>query len=194
MIARRAVFALGFLAVSAPGRAQDAARPVEAFHAALLEVMRNAAALGPRGREQRLRPVMERSFDLAAMARIAVGPGWARLPGEEQQAVAAAFADWIVATYAGRFDGFSGESFATLGEQTLANDDRLVRTELRRPTEAAVAFNYLVRNGRIVDIYLAGTVSELASRRAEFAALLRDGGAARLVGELRGRTAALLRS
>ena len=44
----------------------------------------------------------------------------------------------------------------------------------------------------MVDVYLSGTVSELASRRAEFTALLREGGAERLVAELRRRTEALL--
>jgi phospholipid transport system substrate-binding protein len=44
----------------------------------------------------------------------------------------------------------------------------------------------------VVDIYLGGTISELASRRAEFTALLREGGAERLVAELRRRTEALL--
>jgi len=190
-ITRRFVLPLPFLA-AVPARAQDAVGAVEAFHAALMDAMRNARSLGAAGRERQLRPVMERSFDLAAMARIAVGPGWAQLPPPQQQAVARAFADWIIATYAGRFDGFSGESFFTLGDQSLANGDRLVRTELRRPSEPSVVFNYLVRGGRIVDIYLAGTISELASRRAEFAGLLRDGGADRLVGELRQRTEKLL--
>jgi len=196
MLVMRRVFTLASLtmpvALSVTAHAQDSVVAVEAFHAALLDAMRNARTLGAIGRERQLRPVMERSFDLPAMARIAVGPGWAALPPPQQQAVAVAFADWIIATYAGRFDGFSGESFATLGEQTLANGDRLVRTELRRPNDASVAFNYLVRGGRIVDIYLAGTISELASRRAEFAGLLRDGGADRLVGELRQRTEKLL--
>jgi len=190
-ITRRFVLVVSLPAVR-PARAQDAIGAVEAFHAALVEVMRNARSLGAVGRERTLRPVMEHSFDLGAMARIAVGPGWSQLPPPQQLAIARAFADWIVATYAGRFDGFSGENFATLGEQALANGDRLVRTELRRPNDPAVAFNYLVRSGRIVDIYLAGTISELASRRAEFAGLLRDGGADRLVGELRQRTEKLL--
>ena len=52
--------------------------------------------------------------------------------------------------------------------------------------------NYLLRDGRIVDIYLTGTISELASRRAEFTALLREGGPEQLVADLRRRTAALL--
>ena len=60
-----------------------------------------------------------------------------------------------------------------------------------------MALNYLLRDfggaWRVVDVYLSGTVSELASRRAEFTGLLREGGAPRLEAELRRRTETLLR-
>jgi phospholipid transport system substrate-binding protein len=169
---------------------------VEALHASLLEVMRNARTLGVRGRAQRLRPAMEAAFNLAAMARIAVGPPWIQLAAEDQQALARAFSDWSIATYAQRFDGFGGERFETQGEAPLQNGDRLVRTRLVRPDDAPVQLNYLLREfggaWRIVDIYLTGTISELASRRAEFTVLLREGGAARLQAELKRRTEAAL--
>lgn len=170
---------------------------VEAFHARLLEVMRNARTLGARGREQRLRPAMEAAFNLPAMTRIAIGPAWSGLPAAEQQALVRAFGDWSIANYAKQFDGHGGESFSILGESTLASGDRLVRTQLNRPDDTPVALSYLLRGEggtwRIVDIYLAGTISELASRRAEFTGLLREGGPERLLAELRTRTATLLR-
>ena len=198
---RRAAFAsAAVLAAPSDAPAQQqasaAATVVGEFHAALLDAMRNARALGPRGRERRLRPVMQAAFDLPAMTRIAVGPPWTGLSDAERQALVSAFSDWVVATYANRFDGYAGESFATEGESALKTGDRMVRTQLLRPNEAPVQLNYLLRGGenrwRVVDIYLGGTISELASRRAEFAALLREGGAERLVAELRRRTAALL--
>ena len=198
-IHRRAVLAGAAALPLSPAAAQQAspaAGVVDGFHAALLDAMRNARALGPRGRERRLRPAMQAAFDLPAMTRIAVGPPWTGLPEGERQALVAAFSDWVVATYANRFDGYSGESFAALGESALQNGDRLVRTQLIRPGDAPVQLNYLLRGGegrwRVVDIYLGGTVSELASRRADFTALLREGGAERLAAELRRRTGALL--
>ncbi|MBK1657425.1 ABC transporter substrate-binding protein [Paracraurococcus ruber] len=197
MLARRTLPA--FLALlPAIARAQAApAQVIEGFHAVLLDVMRNAQRLGVRGREQRLRPAMEAAFNLPAMARISIGPPWAQMQPAEQQALVRAFSDWSIATFAHRFDGFGGESFQTLGESPLQSGDRLVRTQLVRPRDEPVALNYLMREAggawRVVDVYLAGTVSELASRRAEFTALLRDGGAARLEAELRRRTDTLLR-
>jgi phospholipid transport system substrate-binding protein len=197
---RRTLLALAaaLLPPPRPALAQTGAvAVVEGFHAVLLEVMRNARQLGLRGRMARLAPVMERSFNLPAMTRIAVGPPWNGLAPADQQALVRAFSDWSIATYANRFDGYSGETFATLGENTLANGDRLVRTQLNRVNDSPVQLGYLLRGGegawRIVDVYLTGTISELASRRAEFTSLLREGGAARLLAELRGRTEALLR-
>lgn len=180
---------------SAVAQAGSPAAVVEGFHAALLDVMRNASALGPRGRERRLRPAMQAAFDLPAMTRMAVGPPWRELPEGERQALVAAFSDWVVATYADRFDGYAGERFSTTDENALGND-RLVMTRLIRPDDSPVQLNYRLRAGqgswRIVDIYLGGTISELASRRAEFTTLLREGGTERLTAELRRRAAALL--
>ena len=179
-------------------RAQNApVAAIESFNATLLDIMKNAQRLGIRGREQRLRPVMESVFNLPAMTRISVGPSWNQIAPGDQQALIRAFSDWSIATFANRFDGWSGESFRTVGENTLQSGDHLVRTQLVRPRDEPVALNYLMRdyNGtwQVVDVYLSGTVSELASRRAEFTTLLREGGAPRLEAELRRRTETLLR-
>jgi phospholipid transport system substrate-binding protein len=44
---------------------------------------------------------------------------------------------------------------------------------------------------QIVDVYLAGTVSELATRRSEFSSVMRRGGAEALVDALQKKTAQL---
>jgi phospholipid transport system substrate-binding protein len=196
MFSRRLLLvAPGLLALATPALAQTApADVVDRFHAALLEVMRNAQNLGPRGRYDRLTPIMSQTFDLAAMTRIASGSNWASLPPDQQAALSQAFTRWSIATYAARFDGYSGETFTTLGTQTLPNGDALVRTRLNRTDGDPVVLSYLLRGNppRIVDVYLTGTISELASRRSEFSALIRDGGVPRVMQELETRTARLL--
>lgn len=196
---RRSLPLLLLAPLALPGTARAQAAPpqvIEIFHQTLREVLQNAQRLGVRGREQRLRPAMEQVFNLPVMARIAVGPTWPQIPPAQQQALMTAFADWSIANYANRFDGGS-VSFVTQGESTLANGDRLVRTQLVRPTGATTQINYLMRDfggqWRVVDLYLTGTISELASRRSEFTTLLREGGPDRLLAELRQRTATLLR-
>ncbi|MDO9710797.1 ABC transporter substrate-binding protein [Paracraurococcus lichenis] len=196
MPTRRTLLLLAALA-PLPALAQGSpAAVIEGFNATLLAVMKDAQRLGLRGRAQRLRPAMEQAFNLPAMTRISVGPAWTQIPPAGQQSLVQAFSDWSIATFAHRFDGFSGESFRIEGENTLQSGDRLVRTQLVRPADQPVALNYLMRESggawRVVDVYLEGTVSELASRRAEFTTLLREGGAPRLEAELRRRTETLL--
>lgn len=194
MIPRRILLLSPLLTL--PAQAQTAASEVvERFHAALIGVMRDAQRLGVRGRFDRLAPVMAQSFDLAAMTRIAVGPPWTGFTPADQATLTEVFTRWSIATYAARFDGFSGESFTTTATQTQPNGDALVRTTLNRTGgQEAVVLSYLLRGNppRIVDIYLTGTISELASRRAEFTALIREGGAQRVIQELQGRAARLL--
>jgi phospholipid transport system substrate-binding protein len=197
MLVRRSLLALPALLAPGLARAQTPVEAVEAFHAALLGVMREARGLGVRGRYERLAPVMARVFDLPAMTRIAVGPPWAGFAPPEQLALTEAFTRWSVANFANRFDGYGGERFETLGSQTLANGDTLVRTRLVRPApQEPVALSYLMRGNppRVVDIYLTGTISELAARRAEFTTLIREGGAQRVTAELQSRAERLLRA
>jgi phospholipid transport system substrate-binding protein len=190
---RRALPALALSLVAPAAHAQNPTAVVEGFHNTLLDIMRNAPRLGVRGRYERLAPVMAQVFDLATMTRIAVGPPWTGFTAADQAALTEAFSRWSIATYAARFDGFSGETFSTQGVQATANGDQLVRTTLNRTGgQEPVVLSYLLRSGRVVDVYLTGTISELASRRSEFAGLIREGGAARLLAELQRRITALL--
>ena len=168
----------------APGKAAD---PVQAFHAALLAAMQNAASLGPRGRFEKLDPVIKHEFDVPFMAKLAIGPTWNHLNPDQKRAATDAFGRYITATYANEFDGYSGEQFKLLGE-TKIRHGVLVRTQLVKSDGEAIAFNYVVHDDdnawQIRDIYLSGTISQLATRRSEFAAILRTQGIDALIAAL----------
>ena len=169
--------------------ADPAVAPIRAFYDALLATMKQADQLGVRGRYDRLAPVIRSTFDLGAMTRIAVGPDWTAIPTEQQTALQDHFARMTIATYANRFDGWSGQSFEVEPEVLSRNTGRVVRTRLLRPKEEPVTLNYLMRGSgdswKIVDIYLSGTISELATQRSEFGAILKSGGPAALIESLR---------
>lgn len=173
---------------AAAGDADPAVVPIRAFYDALLAAMKQADQLGVRGRYDKLAPVIRSTFDLPAMTRIAVGPEWTTIPPDQQAALLDNFARMTIATYANRFDGFSGQSFEVDPEVLSRNNGRIVRTRLVRPKEEPVTLNYLMRGAgeswRIVDIYLSGTISELATQRSEFSAILKSGGAAALIASL----------
>ena len=153
---------------------------VEQLHAGLLESMKNADEFGSQGRFDHIRPVVENTFDLTFMGSKSVGRHWKKLSPEEQEEWLDKFTGFIVANYAGNFDGYAGESFETLGEQPAKRDTRVVLTELRVPSDDDVVFNYRLRETaagwRIIDIYLKGTVSELALRRSDFSSTLKEKG------------------
>jgi phospholipid transport system substrate-binding protein len=165
-----------------------ATQRVSSLSDALLDTMKQAKELGVKGRYDKLSPVLAKTYDLPLMTRIAVGQNWAALTPEQQKAVVAAFTRMTTATYASRFDGFSGEQFVILQTVDQKNGDKIVKTQIIQSNGKPVALSYLVRNTgsdwRIIDVYLNGTISELANRRAEFGAVLKSGGADALVSSL----------
>lgn len=160
----------------APGTASDAVR---AFYGDLLDTMRNATALGARGRYQKLEPVVQRMFDLPFMIKLSIGPMWGRLTPEQKERSVSAFRRYVTATYASRFDGYSGEQFPVLGESPIKHGV-LVRTQIVKSDGKPVSINYVMHDNdtawQIRDVYLSGTISELATRRSEFATILRTTG------------------
>jgi phospholipid transport system substrate-binding protein len=168
--------------------ADPATQRVSSLSDALLDTMKQAKDLGIKGRYDKLSPVLAKTYDLPLMTRIAVGQSWAALTPEQQKAVVAAFTRMTTATYASRFDGFSGEQFVILQTSDQKNGDKIVKTQIIQSNGKPVALSYLVRNTgsdwRIIDVYLNGTISELANRRAEFGAVLKSGGADALVSSL----------
>lgn len=169
-----------------PAAAQDAGPTtvIEELNAALLEVMKAADALGYEGRYKQLAPVLEASYDFPLMTRIASGTAWRDMSAQQQAQLTALFAEMSIANYAARFDGYGGESFEILGQEPGPRDAVVVESRLLRPKDKAVALNYVMRGDagdwRIVDVLLDAKFSELARQKAEFAAVLRNGGVADL--------------
>ena len=190
------------LAILAGSRAASAADPgsapalIERFYATLLAVMKQAKQLTFDQRYSRLAPTIEQTFDLPLMTRIAVGPGWTGLAPDQQQRLNAAFARYSISTYVNRFDDYGGERFEVDPNPTANPNGKLVTSSLVKSNGEKVGLNYLVHQDktgtwRVIDVYLSGTVSELATRRAEFVAVLQRDGADGLVQMIERRTAAL---
>ena len=102
-----------------------------------------------------------------------------------------------IATYANRFDGYSGERFDIEPAVDTRSNGKVVHTRLVQSNGEPVTLDYLMRASsagwKIVDVYLTGTISELATRRSEFAAILNAGGESALIDSLRQQAEKLLR-
>src|ERR1700686_5523496 len=82
--------------------------------------MKNARALGQSGRFTQMAPVVRRSFDIASMARLSVGPSWSSLTVAQRQQMTESYGRYISAIYADRFDGYAGQKLQVTGEQPAA--------------------------------------------------------------------------
>lgn len=170
---------------------------IRAFYEVLLDVMKHADKLGVRGRYDKLAPAIRSAYDMPVMTRIAVGPDWSKIPAEQQAALVDVFERRTIATYANRFDGYSGQSFEVDPEVETRSTGRLVRSKLLRPPEIPVTLNYLMRGSgdtwKIIDVYLAGLISEMATQRTEFRGILDRGGPAALIKSLQQQIDKLMR-
>jgi phospholipid transport system substrate-binding protein len=201
---RRGVFlrlaALALSVLFVPAAFADAPDPavvqVQGFYDVLLATMKHAKDLGVKGRFDKLKPAIEKSFALSDMLRAAVGPKWTTLAPADQALLLAAFERKTVAEYASNFDGFSGEKFAVDPRVAARGADKIVQSKLFPVGQAAVPFGYRMRQvdgvWKVLDIYLDGVISQLATQRSEFATTLSASGAAGLAKQLNAKADKLL--
>lgn len=186
------VAATAMLALAAPvpatAQTADPVATVQALDAGLLSIMKSGNAAGQRGRAASIAPVIDRTFDIAQMTRIAVGPAWNTTAPADQQALVAAFRRLTIAQYAGNFDSFSGQSFTVSPTVETRGADKLVRTTLNNPRGTSESLAYRLRQSgggwKIIDVFYRNAISQLATRRADFARVLQTGGAKALVQHL----------
>ena len=159
--------------------AADPEDSVRNLYQTLLLTMKDGRILGESRRYARIEPVIHRQFDIPLIARLAVGPSWAALSPDQQQRVTTAFASYIAATYADRFDSYSGQQLEVIGHQQ-SGSGVMVRTRIVKTNGETVGIEYLMRQNdgswRITDVYLDGSISQLATQRSEFGAIMRRDG------------------
>jgi phospholipid transport system substrate-binding protein len=204
-ITRRRLFTLsaGAFSLAAMENSWAAATPdaasarIEAFYDVLLTNMKQAKDLGISGRFQKLAPAVHETFDMQTMTRVACGPGWSKMSADQQQALVGAFERMTAATYANQFSDYSGQRFVVDPNTTARNADVIVHSQLMPADGEPVTFNYLMRekgsDWKVEDIYLDGTISQLAVRRSEFSAILNSDGPDGLLSKLKSQGDGLLK-
>lgn len=165
---------------------------VNRLHDGLLQAMRGGSAMGYAGRYKTIESTVKQSFDFPAIARVALGRHWAKLSEDQHSRFLETFVRLSVATYASRFDGFSGESFHNLGEQAGGDGRTTVRTELRKADGDAVKLDYVLNktndNWLIVNV-IADGVSDLSLKRADYSAVMKSDGIDKLITKLNDKIA-----
>ena len=173
----------------------SAIQVIKDFNSMLLHVMKHAKSLDYIGRYETLKPVLIKTFDFSFMIKYAVGQPWKTLQTEPKQKLIEAFTDFTIATYADRFNGYSGEKIKTKNEQDGPRGTKLIKTDLVKKDGSVIKLNYLLRKNergwQIIDIFLKGSISELATKRSEYNATVKKYGLNSLIGRIKEKTVAI---
>ncbi len=172
---------------SALAAADPAAAQIERFDAALSTIMRDGASLGVKGRARELTPTVEAVFDLPVMTRFAVGPTWAGMSDADHQALTEAFKRLVIANYAHNFDS-EGTRFDVAANVETRGPDKLVQCKIipAHTDPASVLYRMREDGGtwKVIDVYYNNSISELTTKRADFASSLASGGAKALIAHI----------
>jgi phospholipid transport system substrate-binding protein len=179
---------------------EDSSATARSLCDALIAAMKAGPSISFAAREEMLAPRRSsRTWTSALMTRIVVGPPWrsAWSRGPQQDTVTDAFSEYSVATTRSASRATRASISRSIQRRPLrwrtatASSTRSCSPATPRP----VQLDYLMRQTdgkwRIIDVFLNGTISELAARRSEYSLVLRTGGAPALVDLLRKKTAEL---
>jgi len=174
--------ALLVLTLSLPAAASaidPAAEVVEKLHKELLGVMKQADALGYKGRYQRLAPVVTSSYDLPFISKVVVGRYWSKFSPEQKEQFVNTFTELSIATYASQFNGYSGERFKTISAEESKRGRILIKSVLIKSNGEQVELDYILhQNGhqwQIINVIAQG-VSDLSLKRAQYTSYLKKEG------------------
>ncbi|MCC6469113.1 MAG: ABC transporter substrate-binding protein [Alphaproteobacteria bacterium] len=173
-----------------------AAAVIEKLGSVMIDTMRDAKSLGYQGRFQKLAPAILDAFDLPKMVSVAVGGAWKQMTPDQHQRIVDAFARYTVAVHASRLDGFSGETFKVVSASELPNKGgMLVKAQFVRSSGTTENIDYVLQENQqawqIVDVFYRSSISEVATRRSEYTAVIKNSGVERLIAAMDEKTAEL---
>lgn len=196
LAAALALAAISTAALPARAQEQDARTVVAGFQSGLLRVMKEAKALGVKGRFERLTPVIDKAFNLQVMIATVTAPYWKAASDAQRARLLAAFRRLSAASAATLFDDYDGETFRILGERKGSGPTMLVDTQLVQTKDDPVDITYVTANIRdrwwVIDIIVEGGISELTTRRSDYQNLLKEGGIDRLTAGMEAKADNLL--
>ena len=144
-------------------------------------------------RADRFRALMLKSVAIKGIAKFVLGRHWRRATMSEKKEYLQLFEDLLVATYAYRFEKYSGEKLLVKKAEVRGERDALVHTTMVRVDGSKalkVAWRVRRKDGKykIIDIMVEG-LSMVMTQKSEFSSFIRQNGGKieALLGELRKR-------
>ena len=174
------VFLISFSPVVQAGDDQSAKGVVERLQSGVIDVLKNAKALGVEGRYRGLLPVLQSNVHMTLMTATASGAFWRKGTKPQRERASKAFAEMHTALLASLFDSYGGETFRTQKVRETGGKVVLVDSEIfdndGEPTLVTFVAANIGTRWWVIDVVIAGGISEVKVKKNEFHRTLTERG------------------
>lgn len=130
-------------------------------------------------RETRVRDILQKNFDIAAIGKFALGTHWREISDAQRAEYMKLFENMIVQTYTTRFEDYAGQTLKVSGATASGASDSLVDSQVIQKDGPPINLQWRVREKdggmRVVDVVVEG-VSMSVTQRSDFSAVIQNGG------------------
>ena len=137
-------------------------------------------ALSHEARTREFRSLLIDSFDIKTIGRFSLGRYWRKATPDQRKEFIHLFREMIVASYASRFNEYSGQKLIVTTARPEGKKDVIVASKIVSPAGGPdVVVRWRVRENQksyqVIDVIIEG-VSMLVTHRSDFAAVIERGG------------------
>ena len=138
--------------------------------------------------------LVKNTYNAEKMIAKIIGDTWKKTNKKDQQEIVFIFQEYIAKNYFNRFNKINNPTFNFKESKKIGEKLMLVKTGLVVNKEE-VSINYLLlfdkNKWRIFDVLLAGSISEIATKKSEFSGFISDGKITPLIDALKKKNALL---
>lgn len=141
--------------------------------------------------------LIRNTYSVEKMISMIVGKVWKQTPMEKQIEMRQVFEEYITKNYIKRFKKMKNITFQISEINEIQKNYMIVKSILKIEDSDNVKIDYLLSNDgkswKIFDILLAGSVSEIATKKSEFRAFIKNGNIDKLIEALRKKNLTILK-
>ena len=122
--------------------------------------------------------LINKTYNIEKMIAMIIGDIWEKMNKEIKKKLLKVFQEYIAKNYIRRFKKIKNFELKSIKKKKFGNKYTLVKTKLIVDKSDEVLINYLlgIKEGKwkIFDVLLAGSISEIATKKSEFRKFLKD--------------------
>lgn len=135
------------------------------------------------------------TYNTEKMLKMIIGDSWKNLNKEIKKEIINVFEEYIAKNYIKRFSKIKNLQFSSLEEKKIGNY-KTVKSNLILDNDEKISISYLLspkrQEWKIFDVLLAGSVSEIATKKSEFKSFIVDGNINPLIDALKKKNKTLI--